>query len=143
MSKYLRSPNLLRCETPEALDRRILLAGAIAAAQHRRARMRRFIGALTGLAAAFAVAVVVTWRIGSTVSATARPGQGPATLRGTQSPQGHRSASSVQGAAEQSPSETELLEYSDWTSFEQESYNLSCQANCYQDVQDNGSFSQV
>ena len=143
MSKYLKSPNLLRRETPEALDRRILLAGAIAAAQHRRARMRRIIGALTGLAAAFAVAVVVTWRIGSTASATARTRQRTATLHGTQSTAVSGPASSVHNVAEQPPSENELLEYSDWTSFEQESYNLSSQANCYQDDQDNGSFSQV
>lgn len=148
MSKYLRSPNLLQRETPEALDRRILLAGAIAAAQHRRARRRRFIGALSGVAAAFAVTVVVTWRIGLTAPpAPAR--QRTAALSDTRETAVRKSApaakpaSSAPAVSEQTPSENELLEFSDWTSMEQETYNLSSQVNCYQDVQDNGSSSQV
>ena len=129
MNKFLKSPNLLRRETPEALDRRILLAGSIAAAQYRRARnRRRFVGMLTGIAAAAAVAVVATWQVGihaprrtkttvvSAATATNRPAAAP----------------------EQNLSERELLEFSDWTSLEQENYNLSSQLNSYQDVQDSG-----
>ena len=41
MSKLLKSPNLLQRETPEHLDRRILLAGTLAAARLRRTRQER------------------------------------------------------------------------------------------------------
>ena len=140
MSKYLKSPNLLQRETPEALDRRILLAGAIAAAQYRnrRARRRRFIGALTGLAAAFMVAVVATWQIeiGSPAQAERKPaGSSAADARPESSP--------AQSATEQTATESELLELNDWTAMEQENFNLASQVNCYQDVQDNDSSSQV
>ena len=119
MNKFLRSPNLLRRETPEALDRRILIAGAIAAAQHRRVRKRRIFGAISGIAAAVAVAVAATWQIGI-----------PAAR--------HASAETAKGGLRKAVSEQELLEFSDWTTLEQENYNLASQLNCYQDIQDNG-----
>lgn len=119
MSKYLKSPGLLRRETPEALDRRILIAGAVAAAQHRRARLRRIFGAVSGIAAAVAIAIAAIWQMT------------PETKRI------HRDKSAVV------VSEQELLELSDWTSLEQENYNLASQLNCYQDIQENGSSSQV
>ena len=123
MNKFLRSPNLLQRETPEALDRRILIAGAIAAAQHRRNRKRRIFGAISGIAAALAVAVAATWQIGI-----------PAVR--------HTSAEAAKGGhatgMRQAVTEQELLEFSDWTTLEQENYNLASQLNCYQDIQENG-----
>ena len=113
MSKFLKSPNLLQRETPDALDRRILIAGAIAAAQHRRARKQRVFGAISGIAAAVAIAAAAIWQM---------------------APEPKR-ITSERGAA---ISEQELLELSDWTSLEQENYNLASQLNCYQDTQDPG-----
>lgn len=104
MKKILRSPGLLYRDVPDELDRRILLAGAVAAARQRSRRRWRFAGALTGMAAAAAVATVVLWPGVQTLSKT--------------------------------PSGRELLEISDWTSFEQENYNLCSQLNCIQDFQD-------
>lgn len=113
MSKYLKSPNLLRRETPEALDRRILVAGALAAAQHRRARTRRIFGAISGVAAAVAIAVTAFWQM---APETKQPPAGKVAVI----------------------SEQELLDLSDWTTLEQENYNLASQLNCYQDIQENG-----
>ena len=118
MSKLLKSPNLLRRETPEALDRRILIAGALAAARHRTARQRHIFGAISGVAAAGAIAAVAIWQM--------MPDAKPTAVE--------RSASI---------SEQELLELSDWTTLEQENYNLASQLNCYQDIQENGISSQV
>ena len=118
MSKLLKSPNLLRRETPEALDRRILLAGAIAAAQHRRARIRRIVGAISGIAAAAAIAVTATWQIYIST--------------------GEQTSAQIADHGERAVSEQELLVLSDWTTLEQENYNLASQLNCYQDIQENG-----
>ena len=118
MSKLLKSPNLLQRETPEHLDRRILLAGTLAAARLRRTRRLKWIGSAAGMAAAVAIAVVSVWGL-----------QTP--LRG--------SAARVRvGVAETALSEQELLEFGDWTTLEQESYNITSQLNCYQDAQDIG-----
>ena len=113
MNKLLKSPNLLQQDPPEALDQRILLAGAIAAARHRRTRKRNFIGAISGIAAAVAIAATAIWQMM------------PTPKRITPNPV-------------MSISEQELLELSDWTTLEQENYNLASQLNCYQDIQDNG-----
>ncbi len=56
MKKILKSPGLVRQEVPEGLSRRILLAGALAAAAHRRRRWRRW-GAVAGMAAAVMISV--------------------------------------------------------------------------------------
>lgn len=139
MSKFLKSPNLLRRETPEALDRRILIAGAIAAAQHRRARRRRLVGAISGIAAAVAVAVAATWQIGIPAGR-----QSSAVIADNGHDPNLRAAAktmrfdAVKGASKRDLSEQELLEFSDWTTLEQENYNLASQLNCYQDIQENG-----
>lgn len=132
MSKILRSPNLLRRETPEALDRRILLAGALAAARNRRSRRVRFWGAISGVAAAVAIAAVTIWSVGI-IPGGRSSGTGTAV----------RMSDMASGNAGEKLSEQELLEFSDWTSLEQENYNLASQLNCYQDVQDGGFYSQV
>ena len=106
MKKFLRSPELLYREVPEELDRRILLAGAVAATRRRNRRKWRFAGALSGMAAAVAIATAALW-------------PGVQTLGRMPSPSGR-----------------ELLEISDWTSLEQENYNLCSQLNCIQDLQD-------
>ena len=127
MVKFLKSPNLLQRETPEELDRRILLAGAIAASRYRRNRRQAFIGALTGIAAAFAVAVICVHN-----------------MTGSARPESRRAAGTIAAVAvapagaKSEFSERELLEFSDWTTLEQENYNLASQLNCYQDVQDMG-----
>ena len=138
MNKILKSPNLLQRETPEALDRRILLAGAIAAAQHRRARRRRFIGMLTGAAAAVAVAVVATWHIGGETPAPVAPKSKTGVTVPIRTTVSNPATSTKSAMPERQLSETELLEFSDWTSLEQENYNLASQLNSYQDVQDTG-----
>ncbi|MBP5531670.1 MAG: hypothetical protein J6Y54_06555 [Lentisphaeria bacterium] len=130
MSKFLKSPKLLRRETPEALDRRILLAGALAAARYRSTRRRRFFGALSGAAAAVIVAAVATWHVNSGIAD--RP-----TSRGK-----IRSAAVVGAKLGNDLSERELMEFDDWTVLEQENYNLASQLNCCQD-EDDGFFSQV
>jgi hypothetical protein len=107
MKKLFRSPGLLQREVPEALDRKILLAASVAAARRRSTRRWKFFGAVSGMAAAVALAVV-------TVYPSIRMSQPTAELSGR-----------------------ELLEISDWTSFEQENYNLSSQLNSLQDAQEN------
>lgn len=128
MSKFLKSPNLLRREPPEALDRRILIAGSIAAARYRSTRRRRFIGALSGAAAAVIVAAVATWHFNSGIAARPTPR--------------NAAAATVGAKLEKSLSERELMEFDDWTVLEQENYNLASQLNCYQDEND-GFYSQV
>ena len=129
MSKFLKSPNLLRREPPEALDRRILIAGSIAAARYRSTRRRRFIGALSGAAAAVIVAAVATWHFNSGIGA--RP-----------TPREKIRSAAVGAKTENGLSERELMEFDDWTVLEQENYNLASQLNCYQDEND-GFYSQV
>ena len=109
MKKFLRSPGLLYREVPEALDRRILLAGAVAAARQRSRRRWRFAGAISGMAAALALATAVLWQTGVPTGRTA-----PLSVK-------------------------DLLEISDWTTFEQENYNLCSQLNCLPEFQDNTS----
>ena len=134
MNKFLRSPGLLRRETPEALDRRILLAGAIAASRYRRrSRLKVFGGALTGAAAAVALSVIAVRNL--PVPVRTEPGRAAA----VQTAKAHAAGA----AAGQELSERELLEFTDWTTLEQENYNLASQLNCYQDVQDIGIPSQV
>jgi len=131
MSKFLKSPKLIRRETPEALDRRILIAGSIAAARYRSTRRRHFIGALSGAAAAVIVAAAALWHVNSGIAArqTAREKIRNAVVRsGAQTENGL--------------SERELLEFDDWTVLEQENYNLASQLNCCQDEND-GFYSQV
>lgn len=125
MSKLLRSPNLLRRETPEALDRRILLAGALAAARRRNSR-RRLVGIVSGAAAAsVVVAVLTTWNLM------------------TPAPAGLGREKHIVGRSEQPVAEPETQDFNDyWTSVEQENYNLASELNyCDQDVQDPGIFS--
>jgi len=100
MRKLLKSPGLVRCEVPEELDRRILLQAALTAHKRRQRRSWRWIGTLSGMAAAAAVAVFAL------LPGTAERFSAPETGRG------------------------ELLELSDWTSLEQEGFNLSSQLNC-------------
>ena len=118
MSNLLKSPSLCQRETPEYLDRRILLAGALAAARRRHARRLTRICSAAGIAAAFAIAVVSVW--------------------GLQTPLRGSAARTQVSVAETALSEQELLEFGDWTTFEQESYNIASQLNCYQDAQDIG-----
>ena len=138
MSNFLKSPNLLRRETPEALDRRILIAGAIAAAQHRRARKRRIVGAISGIAAAVAVAVAATWPndIPSERQTSAQIADNCRTSDLRTASEATRFAA-ADGVSDRNVSEQELLEFSDWTTLEQENYNLASQLNCYQDIQEN------
>ena len=128
MNKILKSPNLLRRDPPQDLDRRILIAGAIAASRRRRMFRWRLFGTISGAAAAVALAVVATWQFGIMPGQTKRPGA---------------SGIAVAGDQAQKLSEQELLEFSDWTALEQENYNLASQLNCYQDVQDAGFYPQV
>ena len=123
MNKILKSPNLLRREPPQALDRRILIAGAVAAARRRRTLRWRLFGTISGAAAAVALAVTATWHFGLAPGRTAD--------------------SVIWSEHTQNLSEQELLEFSDWSGLEQENYNLSSQLNCYQDIQDGGFYSQV
>lgn|GEM_PF-5755137 len=102
--KLLRSPGQLYREVPEALDRRILLAGALEAARRRSRRRWRLAGAMSGMAAAVAVAAAMLWLPETSPRAT---------------------TPSLSGR--------ELLEISDWTNFEQENYNLCSQLNCLQE----------
>jgi len=132
MSKILKSPNLLQRETPPELDRRILIAGALAAARHRRARGMRIWGAISGVAAAVAIAAVTVWNVGIV------PG-----WRTAQTDVTTRMSDMESGNPGEKLSEQELLDFSDWTSLEQENYNLASQLNSYQDVQDGGFYSQV
>jgi len=97
MSGIFRSRGLLEREVPEALDRRILMAAAVEAARLRRGRRWKLAGALSGMAAAVAVAFLAV-----------HPASAP----------------------ERRVSERELLELSDWSSLEQEGFNLSSQLNC-------------
>ena len=125
MSNLLKSPNLLRRDPPEALDRRILLAGALAAARRRSSR-RRLVGIISGAAAAsVAVAVLATWNLT------------------TPSPAGNGKNVRHEQRGEQPISEPETSDFNDyWTSVEQENYNLASQLDyCDQDVQDPGIFS--
>lgn len=108
MKKLLRPPEMLEREAPEALDRKILLAASVAAARRRGVRRWRFVGALSGMAAAAALAVVTFYPQLATAPRT-RP----------------------------ELSSRELLEISDWTTLEQENYNLSSQLNSLQDIQEN------
>ena len=108
MKKLLRSPEMLEREVPEALDRKILLAASVAAARRRGVRRWRFVGALSGMAAALALAAVTLYP------------------RFAESPRPQTGLSS-----------RELLEISDWTTLEQENYNLSSQLNSLQDIQEN------
>ena len=101
MKKLLKSPGLVECEVPEELDRRILLHAALAAHRRRQRRSLKWIGTLSGMAAAAALAVF-------------------ALLPGTA--ERFTSASEVKRG--------ELLELSDWTTLEQEGFNLSSQLNC-------------
>ena len=97
MKRIFRSRGLLEREVPEALDRRILMAANLAAVRRRRARLLKWAGAFSGMAAAVAVACL-----------TALPSPG----------------------AKDRVTDRELLEMSDWSSLEQESFNLSSQLNC-------------
>lgn len=99
MSRIFRSHGLSEREVPETLDRRILIAAKLAAARRRRSRRLRWAGALSGMAAAAAVAVTALMPM-------------------------------HQVTAEPQVSERELLELSDWSSLEQEGFNLSSQLNC-------------
>ena len=97
MKSIFRSRGLLEREVPEALDRRILVAAGLAAGRRRRARVWKWVGAFSGMAAAVAVAFLAM----------------PAYRTG-----------------ERRVTDRELLEMSDWSSLEQESFNLSSQLNC-------------
>ena len=132
MSKFLKSPKLLRRETPEAVDRRILIAGTIAAARYRSTRRRRFIGALSGAAAAVIVAAAAVWHLNYGIVSRPTPRTKIRNVavvnRGVQTENGL--------------SDRELMEFNDWTALEQENYNLASQLNCCQD-EDDGFYSQV
>ena len=94
MKKLLKAPGMIVRDVPEELDRRILLHASLEAVRRRRNRRWRFVGAVSGMAAAAAVAAVVF--------IPARMDEG----------------------------KRELLELSDWTTLEQEGFNLSSQLNC-------------
>ena len=132
MGKLLKSPGLLRRDPPDALDRKILIAAAVAAARHRRARFRRLLGGISGLAAAVAVAAVVLhhgYRVGT---GKAKPAHRSAVAAAARVPAGSEAIS-----------EQELLDLSDWTALEQENYNIASQLNCWQDSPDSIAASRV
>jgi len=105
MSRIFRAHGLWEREVPEELDRRVLMAAALSAARRRRNRRLVWGGAISGMAAAVALAAL-------TLLPAAHFGEKRATER-------------------------ELLELSDWSSLEQEGFNLSSQLNCgWQDEPD-------
>ena len=87
-----------------------------------------------------AVAVAATWQIGIPAwrqSSAAIANNGHDSDLRTAAEKTRFTA--VKGASERGKlSEQELLEFSDWTSLEQENYNLASQLNSYQDIQENG-----
>ena len=96
MKKLLKAPGMISRDVPEELDRRIMLHAVLEASRRRRNRRWRFVGAVSGMAAAAAVAAVVF----------------------------------IPARADEGKAGRELLELSDWTTLEQEGFNLSSQLNC-------------
>lgn len=146
MSKYLKSPGLLRRETPENLDRRILLAGAIAAAGHRRrVRKQRLVGALSGLAAAVVIAAVATWGVdlgsgGRSPLGGIQVADTPAIVPSVAAMAANPAAAANIAVPPAPATGPERESPDDWTELEQGSFNLASQLNSYQDDDEDGVF---